>query len=72
MLVYVEHCTLFGESLIWQILCQPLVYNFSRCLHKFLESGQNAACEMYNKHLDIAIRPGSQQSHVMVDWPHQQ
>ena len=53
--VYVEHRTLLGESLIWQILCQPLVYNFSRCLHKFLESGQNAACEMYNRHLDIAI-----------------
>ena len=53
--VYVEHRTLLNESLIWQILCQPLVYSFSRCLHKFLESGQNTACEMYNRHLDIAI-----------------
>ena len=26
--------------------------------------------EIYNKHLNIAIRPGSQQSHVMVDSPH--
>ena len=38
--VYVEHRTLLGESLIWQILCQPLVYSFSRCLLKFLVSGQ--------------------------------